>query len=491
MPLARLPVVHGGVVDGRHWLLVRRCLDDPTELAYSLVWAPLDTPLPLMVQASGARWHVEEDLEATKDLGLDHYEVRSYLGWYRHLTLVLLAYAFLLDITVQNHLTTSARSAEPAAGAPLIPLSTSEARHEAFPPDLSGAHLRATDLSVVDRIARIHQYWAGYYHRRRRAKAGYPCLSSQAFLLRSVPGNLPGSSPGKFPGTVSGKCPEQTPGSLLALLSFLLHSRHERRSLMTFVSVAEATTRLGVDAKTLHRWLAEAQLSLQSHPHDGRKKGVSDAHLQALARLHQRSLAPLPQEPPAPVPGEGSPLPAALLALPERLSTLQGQIAALQQQIVELTRLLQQQRPASATPVAPVPQTSTARRSSTPALPAPRSRPATSATAKPPRKPAHVIPRVEYGSEGHYAVICPKQGRLPFEPDTPEWFAWVAKQDSFRFVGRAGHFTAHHEWRVPRGAWRAHRHIRNHGYVLRLAPTHELTLAVLEQAAAALQAHLM
>ena len=260
---------------------------------------------------------------------------------------------------------------------------------------------------------------------------------------------------------------------------------------MTFVSLAEACRRLGIDAKTLRRWLADAQLPLHSHPHDGRKKGVSSEHLQRLACLHHRSLALLSQEPPAPVADELPVLPAALLALPERLDALQAQIAALQQQVVELTRLLQQQRPASATPVAPVPQTSTARRSSTPALPAPRSRPATSATAKPPRKPAHVIPRVEYGSEGHYAVICPKQGRLPFEPDTPEWFAWVAKQDSFRFVGKAGHFTAHHEWRVPRGAWRAHRHIHNHGYVLRLAPTHELTIAGLEQAAAALQAHLM
>ncbi len=56
---ARLPVVQAGVADGRHWLLVRRCLDDPNELAYYLVWAPPDTPLPLMVQAIGARWHIE------------------------------------------------------------------------------------------------------------------------------------------------------------------------------------------------------------------------------------------------------------------------------------------------------------------------------------------------------------------------------------------------------------------------------------------------
>lgn len=62
--------------------------------------------------------------------------------------------------------------------------------------------------------------------------------------------------------------------------------------------------------------------------------------------------------------------------------------------------------------------------------------------------------------------------------------------DSYRFVGKAGHFTAHHEWRVPKGAWRAHRHIRNHVHVLRLVPNYELAIAVLEQAAQALQAHL-
>jgi transposase-like protein len=256
---------------------------------------------------------------------------------------------------------------------------------------------------------------------------------------------------------------------------------------MSFVSVADACRRLGIDAKTLRRWLAEAQLPLHSHPRDGRKKGVSSEHLHLLARLHQRSLAPLPQETPVPVPGE---LPAALLALPETLCTLQAQLAALQQQVADLTHLLQQHAHPPSISAAPTQQTRTTRRPPKPTPPAARAWPATAATAKTPPKPAQVLPRVEYGREGHYVVICPKHGLLPFEPDTPEWFAWVAQQSSFRFVGKLGRLTAHHEWRVPGGAWRAHRHIRNHSYTLRLAPTQELTLAVLEQAAAALQAHL-
>jgi DNA-binding transcriptional MerR regulator len=256
---------------------------------------------------------------------------------------------------------------------------------------------------------------------------------------------------------------------------------------MTFVSVAQAAHLLGIDTKTLRRWLTDAQLPRLCHPHDGRKKGMSSEHLQTLARLHQRSLAFLPEVPPAPVKSEVPELAAALLALPEQLCALQAQISALQQQVADLTRLLQQHEQASATPTAQTQPPKATKRSSKPASHALRS----PRVAKTPRKPVHVIPRVEYGQEGHYVVICPKQGLLPFEPDTQEWFAWVAKQSSFRFVGKSGHFSAHHEWRVrKRGAWRAHRKIRNHNYSHRLAPNHELTIAVLEQAAEALLAHL-
>jgi hypothetical protein len=265
---------------------------------------------------------------------------------------------------------------------------------------------------------------------------------------------------------------------------------------MTFVSLAQATHYLGIDVKTLHCWLSEAQLPLQNHPHDGRKKGVSHEHLQVLARLHQRSLAPLPQESAAPEALAPPELPLALLALPEQLAALeaqimalQNQILALQNQVADLTRLMQQPRPAPALPLTQLTQTkpsSTVKQRAKPTRSASGLRPA----AKTPSKSVHVIPRVEYGKQGGYVVICPKKGLLPLEPDTPEWLAWVAKQEAFRFVGKLGHFTAHHEWRVPKGAWRAHRHIRNHSYTLRLAPNHELTIAVLEQAAQTLQAHL-
>ena len=169
---AILPVVHRGVVDHRHFLVLRRCLDDPSELAYYLVFAPLATPLPLMVQAIGGRWHIEEDLQVSKDLGLDQYEVRSYLGWYRHITLVLLAYAFLVGVCVHENQPLAAP--EPAAGTlpaqPLMALTTSEVRH-LLARLIWPAPTSDPLICQWSRFRRAHQYWAGYYHRRRRQKA--------------------------------------------------------------------------------------------------------------------------------------------------------------------------------------------------------------------------------------------------------------------------------------------------------------------------------
>jgi hypothetical protein len=252
---------------------------------------------------------------------------------------------------------------------------------------------------------------------------------------------------------------------------------------MTFVSLAVAARRLGIDVKTLHRWLADAQLPLQCCPHDGRKKGVSGEHLVELARLHQRRLACSEEEGAAQLSCQLPTVSAELLLLPAQLAALHAQLVTLQQQVSNLSRLLQQHTPEPAIPVARRKPTRTAKHPSKSTLPAARSHRA----VKAPSKPVHVIPRVEYSQEGRYVVISPKQGLLPIRPDSQEWFAWVAQQTSFRFVGQAGYFTAHHEWRVPKGAWRAHRKIRNRTCIQRLAPNQELTMAVLEQAALALQ----
>ena len=79
-----------------HWLLARRSLSDPTELAFYRVFAPADTPVPTMVRVAGMRWAIEASFEDAKGVvGLDHYEVRKWTAWYRHITLALLAHAYL------------------------------------------------------------------------------------------------------------------------------------------------------------------------------------------------------------------------------------------------------------------------------------------------------------------------------------------------------------------------------------------------------------
>jgi len=82
--------------DWRRWLLVRRSLSDPTELTAYVVFAPHATTLVTVVQVAGSRWTIERSFEEAKgEVGLDHYEVRSWTGWYRHMTLAMWAYALL------------------------------------------------------------------------------------------------------------------------------------------------------------------------------------------------------------------------------------------------------------------------------------------------------------------------------------------------------------------------------------------------------------
>jgi SRSO17 transposase len=83
-------------VGWREWWLARRSLSDATDLAYFLACAPAETSLETLVEVAGTRWAVEESLETAKgEVGLDEYEVRKWRGWYRHITLALLAHAFL------------------------------------------------------------------------------------------------------------------------------------------------------------------------------------------------------------------------------------------------------------------------------------------------------------------------------------------------------------------------------------------------------------
>jgi SRSO17 transposase len=82
--------------DRRGWVLARRSVADPGEIAFYVCYGPRGTRLRELVRVAGARWAVEETFQTSKnEVGLDHYQVRRYDAWYAHITLAMTAMAFL------------------------------------------------------------------------------------------------------------------------------------------------------------------------------------------------------------------------------------------------------------------------------------------------------------------------------------------------------------------------------------------------------------
>jgi SRSO17 transposase len=93
---ARIPVRADWGPGRGHWLLARRSLSDPTEIAYYVCYGPRRSTLVDLARVAGSRWHVEECFQQAKnEVGLDHYQVRSWRAWYAHITLSMLALAWL------------------------------------------------------------------------------------------------------------------------------------------------------------------------------------------------------------------------------------------------------------------------------------------------------------------------------------------------------------------------------------------------------------
>ena len=117
--------------------------------------------------------------ETGKDMGLDHYQVRSFVGWYRHITLVMLAQAFLAGICAQATPPTSLTlpvevpaAADAAPGVrPLLPLTIPEIRHLLgqliWPPPRNAKFVLAWSW-----WRRCHRSSASYFHTKRRREAG-------------------------------------------------------------------------------------------------------------------------------------------------------------------------------------------------------------------------------------------------------------------------------------------------------------------------------
>ena len=97
----RVTESRGGLPAGQLWLIIRRNLDDPTEIKYYFSNAPVNMPLQEFVRISGMRWPIESIFEESKGaVGMDHYELRSWLGWHHHMLLVSLAHHFLVRLRI-------------------------------------------------------------------------------------------------------------------------------------------------------------------------------------------------------------------------------------------------------------------------------------------------------------------------------------------------------------------------------------------------------
>jgi SRSO17 transposase len=82
--------------------MARRSLSDPSEIAYCLAYAPAGVELAGLVRVAGSRWAIEECLQGREnECGLDEYEDRRCIGWYRHITLAMFAHALLTALTAQ------------------------------------------------------------------------------------------------------------------------------------------------------------------------------------------------------------------------------------------------------------------------------------------------------------------------------------------------------------------------------------------------------
>ncbi|MFJ6561713.1 IS701 family transposase [Streptomyces sp. NPDC091412] len=153
--------------DSHRHLLIRRNRSTG-ELAFYLCWSPTEMPLSELVRVAGIRWSIEECFQAAKSqVGLDHYQVRHWTSWHRHITLAMLALAFLTALAADaapqrpadaHHL---ARSRDP------ITLTVPEIRHllaAVFNPPA----VTAASLLHWSNWRRRHQATARRSHYRRR-----------------------------------------------------------------------------------------------------------------------------------------------------------------------------------------------------------------------------------------------------------------------------------------------------------------------------------
>jgi SRSO17 transposase len=165
---ARIVMSREGLPGEPLWLVVRRSLAAIPEYAYYLSNAPAETPVAVLARVAGARWGIEECFEEAKgETGLDEYEVRHWQSWHRHITLSMLAHAWLAS--VRN----AERAAEAELGPP--PASWSEST-AALAPD---AWRRDAEKKAGARVG-------GAQHRRGLPSPG-GCASAAGWFAGATP----------------------------------------------------------------------------------------------------------------------------------------------------------------------------------------------------------------------------------------------------------------------------------------------------------------
>jgi SRSO17 transposase len=108
---ARVPVRPGWKRGRGHWLLARRSISDPEEIAYYACYGPRRSTTADLAWVAGSRWHIEECFQQAKnEAGLDQYQVRTWRAWYAHITLSMLALAWLAGSRAQAQKRGSARA---------------------------------------------------------------------------------------------------------------------------------------------------------------------------------------------------------------------------------------------------------------------------------------------------------------------------------------------------------------------------------------------
>jgi hypothetical protein len=165
-----VPILSHWQDDGQHWLLIRRCLTAPFECTHYRVYGPKGMTLQDMVCVAGTRWHIEEIFESAKgEIGLDHYEVRTWTGWYRHITLAMLAHAFLAVMCARAIPAT--QEPRDVGNGSVLPPTIPEIRHLLW--QLIWPHLQnVRKILGWSWWRRLHRTRAQYYHTKRRLHTG-------------------------------------------------------------------------------------------------------------------------------------------------------------------------------------------------------------------------------------------------------------------------------------------------------------------------------